>query len=318
MNEQLFARFGEQFKPVRYDNRRSAAAVARLKVAGVPLEFAVEQLRRSCLLFNPSKHGRGNLPGTLGYFERGILKAFAVRGQTEITLLAVEPGGEELTRVVRSDAPRPNPAGPEKLSSAMEAFTEGDAPARGDVSDDMAISGPPNGGESRSLLLVRDSARMCCNARALLSQLGAVDASRRMRLSEVQKRSIGRSRKSRRVINQPAQRAGSQMIQEETGGYRSARQSARGRNGNANAPAAHCFECGKELIIACPSGVREGGVISGSRIRSKAPQPDRSIPSPRRAGNATSRWRSVPAGRGKGRPPTHCEAYENSGKAGGA
>jgi hypothetical protein len=75
MNRALRQRFGDEYKPVMYDNRRSAATVAKLKAAKVPLRFARIELEKHCRLFNPSKHGRGRLPGTLGYFEKGLLRA---------------------------------------------------------------------------------------------------------------------------------------------------------------------------------------------------------------------------------------------------
>lgn len=82
MNAIFSQRFGAEYRPVMHDNRRSAEAINRLKTAGVPLPFARNALEQNCRLFNPYKHGRGNLPGTLGYFEKGIIKAFTARDRS--------------------------------------------------------------------------------------------------------------------------------------------------------------------------------------------------------------------------------------------
>jgi hypothetical protein len=86
MNEILGYRFGPEYRPVMHDNRRSAEAAIQFKTVGVPLAFAREELQKNCRLFNPSKHGRGNYPGTLGYFEKGIIKAFFARDRSEVLL----------------------------------------------------------------------------------------------------------------------------------------------------------------------------------------------------------------------------------------
>jgi hypothetical protein len=92
MNEQL-GRLHVEYRPVLYDNQRSGLAVDHWKAAGVELGFAIEEIRKGCVKFNPSKHGRGNFPGTLGYFERGVLNAHAARHQTRISLPPVVQRG---------------------------------------------------------------------------------------------------------------------------------------------------------------------------------------------------------------------------------
>jgi hypothetical protein len=106
VNEVMINRFGEEFSPIMFDNRRSAVAGARLKSAGIELAFAIAELRKACVLFNPSKHGCGKLPINLGYFEKGVLSAHAKRGQLGIPLLAVE---RATTRDRASSALRPEP-----------------------------------------------------------------------------------------------------------------------------------------------------------------------------------------------------------------
>lgn len=104
MNEILSHRFGAEYRPVMSDNRRSAEAVIQLRTAGVPLAFAREELQKNCRLFNPSKHGRGNLPGTLGYFEKGIIKAFFARDRSEL-LVARNGPSDHTGNSARGGAP---------------------------------------------------------------------------------------------------------------------------------------------------------------------------------------------------------------------
>lgn len=84
MNSSLHQRFSETYRPVLPDNRSSIEAALRLDVSGVPADRAVFYLEEQCRLFNPSKHGKGELPRSLAYFERGILKAW--RGEAQLKL----------------------------------------------------------------------------------------------------------------------------------------------------------------------------------------------------------------------------------------
>jgi hypothetical protein len=93
MNGVLSERFGQEYRPVMHDNRASVAAGERLQVAGIDIDFAVAELRGGCWLFNPSKHGHGELPRSLAYFERGTVKAWATRAQQQLALLSSSRGG---------------------------------------------------------------------------------------------------------------------------------------------------------------------------------------------------------------------------------
>jgi hypothetical protein len=93
MNAVLAERFGEAYRPVMHDNRASVAAATRMQTSGIDLAFAVAELRQGCWLFNPSKHGKGELPRSLAYFERGIVKAWGMRAQQQLALLSSAKGG---------------------------------------------------------------------------------------------------------------------------------------------------------------------------------------------------------------------------------
>lgn len=90
MNEALLARFKESYRPVLLDNRSSIRAATRLELAGVPLDKGEAHLLVQCRLFNPSKHGKGELPKSLAYFERGTLKAWRTEAQLQIPLMQLE------------------------------------------------------------------------------------------------------------------------------------------------------------------------------------------------------------------------------------
>jgi hypothetical protein len=117
MNTQLSRIFGANYRHVLYDNRRSGEASSKWQAAGVELEFAVDEIRKACLKFHPEKHGHGRLPGTLGYFERGVLDAHAARHQAGLSLPPV---------VQRGGAPRDaqrEPAEPVPLgTTVMDVF----------------------------------------------------------------------------------------------------------------------------------------------------------------------------------------------------
>jgi HNH endonuclease len=106
MNEQLTSIFGAHYRRVKYDNKRSNLACDHWKAAGVELAFAIDEIRKACMRFHPEKHGRGRLPGTLGYFERGVLEAHATRSQTQLPLPpVVQRGGA--SQEPRGGKPRP-------------------------------------------------------------------------------------------------------------------------------------------------------------------------------------------------------------------
>lgn len=71
MNKELGRRFPSEYKPVLEDNFASIQAASRLQTE-FPLAEVIRVLEASIRLFNPSKHGKGKLPGTLKYFESGI------------------------------------------------------------------------------------------------------------------------------------------------------------------------------------------------------------------------------------------------------
>lgn len=118
INEHLKARFGSRFSPIRMDNRGSAAAGARLLAAGVELGFAIAKIRKDCAAFNPLRHGDGKLPRSLGYFERGLLKAYSNRPQAE----APEPA--ERSHPAKRE-PYSRPTGPEVMKLLAKGFSDG-------------------------------------------------------------------------------------------------------------------------------------------------------------------------------------------------
>lgn len=90
MNDALSARFMESYRRVLLDNRSSIEAAGRLELAGLPADKAEAHLLTQCRLFNPSKHGKGQLPKSLAYFERGTLKAWKTEAQLTIPLMQLE------------------------------------------------------------------------------------------------------------------------------------------------------------------------------------------------------------------------------------
>jgi uncharacterized protein YdaU (DUF1376 family) len=73
MNETLLNRLGSEYHLIKRDQYGSREAAERLQKAGVPLTAALRILRTQCYQFNPSKHGKGELPKSLRFFEGGIL-----------------------------------------------------------------------------------------------------------------------------------------------------------------------------------------------------------------------------------------------------
>lgn len=98
MNEALAALFKESYRPVLLDNVSSIDTAQQLELAGVPVERAEAHLLVQCRLFNPSKHGKGDLPRSLAYFKRGIMKAWKNEAQLEIPLMQLERGEEQIPR----------------------------------------------------------------------------------------------------------------------------------------------------------------------------------------------------------------------------
>lgn len=94
MNDALSALFKESYRPVLLDNVSSIETAQLLESAGVPVDRAEAHLLVQCRLFNPSKHGKGDLPRSLAYFKRGIMKAWKNEAQLEIPLMQLERGDD--------------------------------------------------------------------------------------------------------------------------------------------------------------------------------------------------------------------------------
>jgi hypothetical protein len=124
INEQLKSRFGPRFSPIRFDNLGSAGAGARLHAAGVELKFAIAKLRKDCADFNPVRQGRGQLPGSLAYFEKSLLKAHANRPRAH----AREEPGDGSHPAKREPCSRPT--GPEVKELLAKGFSDGVANGR--------------------------------------------------------------------------------------------------------------------------------------------------------------------------------------------
>lgn len=90
MNRLLRGRFGSDYRQVLHDNDSSVATGQELQAAGIELSWALMTLRRHVMRFHPEKMGGGNLPGSLKYWKRGLLRDWKSRAQTEIPLLTVE------------------------------------------------------------------------------------------------------------------------------------------------------------------------------------------------------------------------------------
>lgn len=123
MNDALVARFAEGYRAVLDDNRSSIEAADRLDLAGVPVDRAEEHLLAQCRLFNPSKHGKGELPRSLAYFERGIMKAW--KGEAQLKLfpkmdMQVEPAAR--VQEFKPDIVDRPPAGAETIAAGVEEF----------------------------------------------------------------------------------------------------------------------------------------------------------------------------------------------------
>lgn len=123
MNDALVARFADGYRAVLPDNRSSIDTATRLELAGVPPDRAEAHLLEQCRLFNPSKHGKGELPRSLAYFERGILKAW--RGEAQLKLFPkMDMQVDRVPRVPEyktEEIDRPR-AGEETIAAGVEEF----------------------------------------------------------------------------------------------------------------------------------------------------------------------------------------------------
>lgn len=84
MNAEL-SRIHESYQPVMADNRGSHRAGEAFEAAGIPFDFALQQLLDDCRKYNPSKpYAKGELPKSLAMFTRGVLRAWTRRSQLEL------------------------------------------------------------------------------------------------------------------------------------------------------------------------------------------------------------------------------------------
>lgn len=89
VNEVLLANFGANYEPIRPDNFGSHRAVVAWIQAGMSLEDMTRLLRQKAAAFNPEKSG-GELPRSLGYFTKWMLKEWAIeRRQIPLPLMTV-------------------------------------------------------------------------------------------------------------------------------------------------------------------------------------------------------------------------------------
>lgn len=95
MNQFLWLRFDDGFDEVSEDNR-SSLATARKLLRDFAYDEIADELRKAVALFNPSKHGKGKLPWSLTFFEKGLFKALRARAK-------YSPGQTELLAVVRGE-----------------------------------------------------------------------------------------------------------------------------------------------------------------------------------------------------------------------
>jgi hypothetical protein len=120
MNATLSSMFGIAYRPVNPDQHGSNAALKRLREEGIPLDFILKRLRYDASVFNPDKAGRGELPGSFGFFERRIRAAWA-RDHGGAGP-AANASAEAKAREDRVTPPRRSSA-PTKLDAVIERFT---------------------------------------------------------------------------------------------------------------------------------------------------------------------------------------------------
>jgi hypothetical protein len=121
MNNALAARFPEAYRRVKLQNPSSIAAAERLQLAGVPIDNAIRHLEEQVRGFNPSRHGKGDLPHSLAYFERGILNAYRTEAQLK---LFPKLEMQVVARVpeYRSETDDQPIAGAEKIDAGVQEF----------------------------------------------------------------------------------------------------------------------------------------------------------------------------------------------------
>ncbi len=130
MNEE-FGRLIDGYQPVRADNRGSHRAGHELESANVDMDWCEQRLRELCRAFNPSKHGGGEPPRTLGYFTRGLIRDWQ---QYRLNLLTVERSEEKVAVPTTEARPSdvaleegspptpPQPLSPDAMTAMRQAF----------------------------------------------------------------------------------------------------------------------------------------------------------------------------------------------------
>jgi hypothetical protein len=136
LNLELSSRFSD-FRKKSSDHHGSHRAGVAMLRAGVPLEFAEQQLAQACRRFNPEKHGRGKLPGGVQFFQRGIItdyrRAVAQRAQHELDIrasLRVDRGAvpPPAPPIKEQDVPNPDEkrgGQPVSIQSALDIYLAG-------------------------------------------------------------------------------------------------------------------------------------------------------------------------------------------------
>lgn len=90
VNEVLGSNFGDNYAPISPDNYGSHRAVLQWIAAGMSLEDMTRLLRQKAAAFNPEKSG-GDLPRSVGYFTRWMLKEWAIeKRQLPLPLMTVD------------------------------------------------------------------------------------------------------------------------------------------------------------------------------------------------------------------------------------
>jgi hypothetical protein len=121
MNEALGSSIGDSYVPVAEDNRGSHRAAEKLFVAGVPMDFAIAQLIRDARRFNPSRHGGGDIPRSVGFFVKGIITAWG-RQREQLPLPRILTDVERsrpAQKLYKPEVPE-RVAAPETISQVME------------------------------------------------------------------------------------------------------------------------------------------------------------------------------------------------------
>lgn len=117
MNIELSRIYGSDYRKVKTDQHGSHRAGAAMQAKGIPLDFALERLLADCRTFNPSKHGKGKLPGSVAMFFRGIARAWDRRSQLELGM----PPKLQISSSVQIDPPAKK-SDPVPLANAIGDF----------------------------------------------------------------------------------------------------------------------------------------------------------------------------------------------------